>query len=185
VIAIACSPDHFLISIPTPLFQIDQIFLCRQTVSQDEQLQYNDLTMMFLPKIDWIHLAHKGGCRTMVDYDQADEKHPQPNAMRTRSRVAKSMKHIALMKSIPKLRELQEAARAKRIQRNADVAARRPVSPIPVIYVTTADWKKVAAAKRKRKSWQRWDLACCLKSNPLAQRPYSVSGSSDHSEGWY
>jgi hypothetical protein len=105
--------------------------------------------------------------------------------MRTRSRVAKSMKHIALMKSIPNLRKLQAAARAKRIQRDVDVAAGRLVSPIPVVCVTTADRKKMAATKRKRKSWQRWDLARCLKSNPLAQRCYSDSGSSDHSEGWY
>jgi hypothetical protein len=73
--------------------------------------KYDDLTTMFLPEEDWIHLAHEGGRRTMVEGDQADEKPPQPIAMRTRARVAKSMKHIALMKSIPKLRKLQEAAR--------------------------------------------------------------------------
>jgi hypothetical protein len=77
-----------------------------------------------------MHLAHEGGHRTIVGGDQAAEKPPQRIAMRTRSRVAKSMKHVALMKSIPKLRELQEAARAKRIQRDADVAAGRDVSPI-------------------------------------------------------
>jgi hypothetical protein len=147
--------------------------------------KYDDLTTMFLPKKDWIHLAHEGGCRTMVDGDQAAEEAPQPIAMRTRSRVAKSMKHIALMKSIPKLRELQEAARAKRIQRDADVAAGRTISPIPFVYVTTANRKKMAAAKRKRKSWQQWDLSRRLRSNPLAQRRYSDSGSSDHSEGWF
>jgi hypothetical protein len=133
-------------------------------------------------------LAHEGGHRTRVGDDQADEKPLQPIAMRTRSRVAKSMKHIKLMKSIPKLRKLQEAARAKRIQRDADFEAGPPISPIPVVYVTTGDRKKVAAAKRKRRSWQRWDLACCLKrlkSNPLAQRCYSASGSTDHSEGRY
>jgi hypothetical protein len=147
--------------------------------------KYNDLTTVFLPEKDWIHLAHKGGRKKMVGYDQVAENPPQPIAMCTPSQVAKSMKHIALMKSIPKLRELQEAARAKRIQRDADVAVGSPVSPISVVYVTTADWKKMAAAKRKRKSWQRWDLARRLKSNPLAQRCYSDSGSSDHSEGWY
>jgi hypothetical protein len=114
----------------------------------------NDFTAMFLPKKDRIQLAHEGSRRTMVGDYQAAEKPSQPIAMRTRSRVTKSMKHIALMKSIPKLRELQEAARAKRIQRDADVAAGRPVSPIPVVYVTTADRKKMAAAKRKNKSWQ-------------------------------
>jgi hypothetical protein len=145
--------------------------------------KYDDLTTMFLPEEDWINLAHEGGRRTMVDGGQADEKTPQPNAMCTRSRVAKSMKHIALMKSIPKLRELQEAARAKRTQRDADVAAGRPVSLIPVGYVTTADWKKAAAAKLKRRSGHRWDFARRLKCNPLAQRRYSYSGSSDHLEG--
>jgi hypothetical protein len=104
-------------------------------------------------------------------------------AMRTRSRVANAKKHIAWMKSIPKLRKLQESARTKRVQRDADVAAGRPVSPLPVVYVTTADRKKMVSAKRKRKSWQRWDLACCLKSNLLSQRRYSDSGS-DRSEGW-
>jgi hypothetical protein len=147
--------------------------------------KYDDLTTMFLPKEDWIHLAHEGGCRTMVDGDQADENPPQPIAIRTRARVAKSMKHIALMKSIPKLRELQEAARAKRIQRDADVAAGRPVYPIPVVYVTEADRRKAAAAKRKRRNWHRWDFARRRTCNPLAQRRYSDSGLSDHSGGQY
>jgi hypothetical protein len=147
--------------------------------------KYDDMTTMFLPKKDWIHLAHKGGRRTMVDEDQADKIPTQPIAMRTRSRVARSMKHIALMKSIPKLRKLQEAARAKRIQRDADVAAGRPVSPIPVVYVTSADRKKAMAAKSKHRSWHRWDFARRLKCNPLAQRRYSDSGLSDHSEGQY
>jgi hypothetical protein len=131
--------------------------------------KYSDLAMMFVPEKDRIHLAYEGGCKTVAGGDQADEKPPQPIAMRTRSRVAKSMK---LMKSIPKLRELQEAARAKRIQRDADVVAGRSVSLIPVVYVTTADWKNAAAAKCKCKIWHRWDLACRLKSNPLAQRCY-------------
>jgi hypothetical protein len=147
--------------------------------------KYSDLATMFLPESDWIYLAHEGGRRTMVGDDQADEKPPELIASRTRSRVAKSMNHIALMKSIPKLRELQKAARAKRIQRDVDVAAGRPVSPIPVVYVTTADRKKAAAAKRKRKSWQRWDLSRRLKCNPLFQRCYSDSDSSDHSEVRY
>jgi hypothetical protein len=126
--------------------------------------KYSDLTTMFLPEKDWIHLAHEGGRKTMVEDDQADEKSPQPIAMRTLSRVAKSMKHIALMKII------QEAARAKRIQCDADVAAGRPLSPILFVYVTTAHLKKVAAA---RKSWQRWDLSRCLRSNLLAQLVYT------------
>jgi hypothetical protein len=140
---------------------------------------------MFLPADDWIHLAHKGGCRTMVGDRQADEKPSEPIASRTRSWVANSMKHIALMKSIPKLRELQEEACAKRIQRDTDVAAGHPISPILVVYVTTADWKKADAAKCNRRSWHRWDLACRRKCNPLTQRRYSDSGSSDHSEGQY
>jgi hypothetical protein len=150
--------------------------------------KYDDLTTMFLPEEDWIHLAHEGGCRTMVDGDQADEadeRPPKPIAMRTRARVAKSMKHIALMKSIPKLRELQEAANAKRIQRDADIAAGRPVPPIPDVYVTEADLRKAAAAKRKRRNWHRWDFGCSYKCKPLAQRRYSESGSSDHSRGQY
>jgi hypothetical protein len=65
--------------------------------------KYNDLTTMFLTENDWIQLAHEGGRRTMVDGDQAAEKTPQPIAKRTYSRVAKSLKHIALMKFIPKL----------------------------------------------------------------------------------
>jgi hypothetical protein len=141
---------------------------------------------MFLPKNNWIHLAHEGGPRTMVGGDQAAENPPQPIAMRTRSRVAKSTKHVALMKSIPKLCELQEAARAKRIQGDADIAAGRPVSLLPgCVYRTSADPKKMAAAKRKRKSWQRWYLAGRCKSNPLAERCWPDSGSSDHSEGYY
>jgi hypothetical protein len=92
----------------------------------------DDLTTMFLPEKDWINLTHKGGCRKMVGDDHAAEKTPQPIAMHTRSRAAKSMTHIALMKSIPKLRKLQEAARTKHIQRDADVATGHPVSPIPV-----------------------------------------------------
>jgi hypothetical protein len=145
--------------------------------------QYDELTTTYLDKKDWIHLAHECGRPTMAAVDQAGEKPLQPIAMRTCSRVAKSKKHIALMESIPKLRKLQEAARAKRIQRDADVAAGRSVSPIPHVYVTTADRKKMASANRKRKSCQRWDLVCCLKSNPLSQRRYSDSGS-DCSERW-
>jgi hypothetical protein len=139
--------------------------------------QYGELSTTYLEVKDWIHLAHGGGGPTMAAVDQAGEKPSQPIAMRTRSRVAKSKKHIALMKSVSKLRELQEAARAKRIQRDADVAAGRPVSPIPHGYVTTADRKEMASDKRKRKSWQRWDLARRLRSNPLSQRYYSDSGS--------
>jgi hypothetical protein len=104
--------------------------------------KYSDLATMFLPEGDWIHLDHEGGPRIMVGDDQADETAPETIASCTRSRVAKSMKHVALMKSIPMLRELPEAARAKRIQRDADVAAGRPVSPIPIVYVTTTDPKK-------------------------------------------
>jgi hypothetical protein len=120
---------------------------------------YDDLTTMYLPKEDWI-------------------------AMRTRAKVAKCVKHIALMKSIPKLRGLQEAARAQHIQRDADIAAGL-LPPIPVVYVTEADRRKAAAARRKRRNWHQWDFARRLKYNPLAQRHYSDSGSSDHSGGQY
>jgi hypothetical protein len=183
-ITIAYSPDHISVSISAPLFRIGSIFSgrCKSTMNN---YKYDDLTTMYLPKEDWIHLAHEGGRRTMVDCDQADKKPPQPIAMRTRAKVAKCKKHIALMKSIPKLRGLQDAARTKRIQRDADIAAGCPVPPIPVVYVTEADWRKAAAARRKRRNWHRWDFACCLKYNPLAQRRYSDSGSSDHSGGQY
>jgi hypothetical protein len=140
---------------------------------------------MYLPEDDWIHLAHEGRRRTMVGVGKADEKPSEPIASRTRLRVAKSKKHIAWMKSIPKLRGLQKAARVKRIQRDADVAAGRPVFPIPVVFVTEADRRKTAAARRKRRSWHRWDFARRLKCNPLAQRRYSDSGSSNHSAGQY
>jgi hypothetical protein len=83
---------------------------------------------------------------------------------------------------IPKLRGLQEAARAQRAQRDADIAAGL-LPPIPVVYVTEADRGKAAAVRRKRRSWHRWDFARRLKYNTLAQRRYSDSGSSDHSEG--
>jgi hypothetical protein len=147
---------------------------------------YGDMTTMYIPGVDRVHLAHKGGRRTMVDGQQPVGKALHSIAMRTRSRVAKSLKHIALMKGIPMLRELQKAARAKRVQRDADVSAGRPVSPLPDhVYQTAADRKKIAAAKRKRKSWQRWDLARCRKSNPLAERRGSDSSSSDCSDGWY
>jgi hypothetical protein len=90
---------------------------------------YSDLATMFLPENNRIYLAHESGRRTMVDGDQAAENPPQPISMRTRSWDAKSMKHVAFMKSIPKLRKLQEAARAKRIQRDADVALGVPFDP--------------------------------------------------------
>jgi hypothetical protein len=54
--------------------------------------KYDDLTTMYLPKEDWIHLAHEGGRRTMADGVQTDEaakKPPQPIAMLTRAKVAK------------------------------------------------------------------------------------------------
>jgi hypothetical protein len=143
--------------------------------------QYSELSTTYLEFQDLIRLAHVAGGPTMAAVDQAGEKPSQPIAMRTRSRVALSKRHIALRKSISKLRDLQEAARAKRIQRDADVAAGRPVSPIPHGYVTAADLKKMASDKRKRKSWQRWDLACRLRSNPLHECYYSDS-SSDCSE---
>jgi hypothetical protein len=119
-----------------------------------------------------------------VQTDEAEEKPPQQIAMRTRAKVAKCVNHIALMKRIPKLRGLQEAARAQRIQRVADIAAGL-FPPIPVIYVTEADRRKAASVRRKRRSWHRWDFARRLKYNPLAQPRYSDSGSSDHSEGQY
>jgi hypothetical protein len=147
--------------------------------------KYDDLTTMYLPEEDWIYLAHKGGRRTMangVQIDKAEKKQPQPIAKRTRGQVAKCVNHIALMKMIPKLRGLQEAARAQRAQRDADIAAGR-LLPIPVVYVTEADRRKAAAVRRKRRSWHRWDFARRHKYNPLAQRRYSDSGSSDHSEG--
>jgi hypothetical protein len=110
----------------------------------------------------------------------------QPVAKCTRSQVAKLKKHVELMKGIPRLREIQETARTKRIQRAADVAAGRPVSPLPeCVYVTAADWKKLAVAKRERKSWKRWDLACRCKKNPLSKRRASDSCSSTYSEGCY
>jgi hypothetical protein len=71
-------------------------------------------------------LAHEGGRRTMangVQTDEAEENPPQPIAKRTRAKVAKCVKHIALMKMIPKLRRIQEAARAQCAQRDADIAA--------------------------------------------------------------
>jgi hypothetical protein len=143
--------------------------------------KYDDLTTMYLPRDDWIHLAYEGGRRTMangVQTDEAEEKPPQPIAMRTRAKVAKCVKHIA------KLRGLQEAARAQRIQRDTDIDAGL-LPPIPVVYVTEADRRKAAAVRRKRRSWHRWDFARRLKYNPLDQRRYLDSGSSDHSEGQY
>jgi hypothetical protein len=93
-------------------------------------------------------------------------------------------KHIELMKNIPSLREIQEEARAKRAQRAADVAVGRPVSPLPeCVYITSNDRKRLARAKRKRRSWQRWDLTCRHKKNPLAECRASDLGSSTHSEG--
>jgi hypothetical protein len=91
--------------------------------------KYSDLATKFLPEGDWIHLAHEGGCRKMEGNNQADENSPEPIASCIRSRVAKSMNHIALMKSIPKLHKLQDAAFAKRNQRDADVTAGHTVSP--------------------------------------------------------
>jgi hypothetical protein len=149
--------------------------------------KYDGWTRIYLPEEDWIHLAHEGGRRTMPDgiqTDEADKKHPQLIAMSSRAKVAKCVKHIALMRSIPKLRGLQEAARAQRIQRDADIAAGR-LPPIPVVCVTEADRRKAAAARRKRRRWHRWDYARRLKYNPLAQRCYSDSGLSDHSGGQY
>jgi hypothetical protein len=70
----------------------------------------------------------------MAVVDQAVDIPPQPIAKRTRSHVARYKKHISLMKSIPKLRKLQEAARSKRAQRDADVAAGRPVSPLRCVF---------------------------------------------------
>jgi hypothetical protein len=147
--------------------------------------KYSDLATMYLPEEDWIYLPHEGGRRTMangVQTDEAEEKPLQPIAKRTRGSVAKAAKHIALMKMIPNLRGLQEAARAERAQRDADIAAGL-LPPIPVVYVTEADRRKAAAIRRKRRSWHRWDYARRLKFNPMAQRRYSDSGSSDHSEG--
>jgi hypothetical protein len=147
--------------------------------------KYDDLSTMYLPEEDQMYLAHKGGRRTMangVQTDEAEEKPPQPIAMRTRAKLAKCVKHIALMKMIPKLRRLREAARAQGIQCDADIAAGL-LPPIPVVYITEADRRKAAAVRRKRRSWHRWDFARRLKYNPLAQRRYSDSGSSDHSEG--
>jgi hypothetical protein len=138
--------------------------------------KYDDITTMFLPEEDWIHLAHKGGRATMTVVNP-----PPPVAKRTRSQVAKLKKHVELMNNIPRLREIQEIARAKRIQR-----AGRPVSPPPeCVYITAADRKKLAVVKRKRKSWQQWDLASRCKSNSLAKRCASDSDSSTLSEGWY
>jgi hypothetical protein len=109
---------------------------------------YDDITTMYLPKEDWIHLAHQGGRATMAVVD------PSQPAKRTRSKVAKLRKYIELMKSIPRSRETQETARAKRIQPAADVAAGRPDSPPPeCVYITAADRKKLDVVKSKRKSW--------------------------------
>jgi hypothetical protein len=72
---------------------------------------------------------------------------------------------------LPKLSEMQEVARAKRSQRSADIAARRPVSPLPErVYMMADDRKKFARDKRERKRCQRWDLARRCKRNPLAER---------------
>jgi hypothetical protein len=142
---------------------------------------YDEITTIYLPKTDWHYLAHQGSCEHLpVVYPF------QPVAKRTRSQVAKLKKHIALMKSIPRLREIQESDRARRAQRAADVAAGRPVSPLPErVYITANDRKRLARDKRERRSWQQLDLVCRRKKNPLAERSPSDSGSSTHSEGCY
>jgi hypothetical protein len=118
---------------------------------------------------DWRYLAHHNG---VYRFD--------PVAKRTRLQVAKLKENIHLMKTVPRLREMQEEDRANQALRAMDFAAMRPLS-----FMTADDRKKLARAKRERRSWQLWDLDCRRKKNPLAKRRRLDLGSSTHSEGGY
>jgi hypothetical protein len=62
---------------------------------------YNDIVTMHIPEKDWRYLAHhNGGYRF------------EPVAKRTRLQVAKVREHIHLLKTVPRLREIQEEDRA-------------------------------------------------------------------------
>jgi hypothetical protein len=131
---------------------------------------YDDITTMHIPEVDCHYLAHQG------DRDILPVIYPfQPVTKRTRLQDAKLKKQIHLMKSIPRLREIQETACANQAQRAKDIAAGRPVS-----YMTADDRKKLARPKRERKSCHIIGVPPRCLFSPLRVTPSSLCPLSYH-----